>query len=70
MLPRPTKGEDGVYRDPKGHVLVPRPGSMYWRGRYLAGLYCETCNSIWDNPEDSLIEAAERSARLGNIDRQ
>jgi hypothetical protein len=38
--------------------LVPTPGTMYWRGRYFAGLVCKDCNGLWDNPDDSMFDYA------------
>lgn len=41
----------GTPKPPHGK---PRPESMYWRGRYFAGLYCKKCNALYDNPDDSM----------------
>jgi hypothetical protein len=31
---------------------------MNFRGRSFAGLVCRSCTAIWDNPEDSMLDAA------------
>ena len=46
--------------------LVVKENMFYWRGRYFTGLVCETCNALWDNPEDS-FEDYVRETDKGSI---
>ncbi len=39
-----------------GARRVCREGMFCWRGRTFSGLVCESCNSLWDNPDDSFKE--------------
>ena len=40
-----------------GSVFERRPEQFHWRGQFFHGLVCVTCNSLWDDPDDS-FEAA------------
>lgn len=54
-----TKNSDGKYHCPRcKSVLIPTPGTFAWGGKFFAGLVCEPCNSLFDNPEDSMFEFA------------
>jgi len=46
-----------------GHAIVVKPSMFHYRGRSFSGLVCETCNSLWDNPEDSFWGYVEACAR-------
>jgi hypothetical protein len=32
-----------------------KPNMFYWRGRHFAGLVCEACNSLWEDPADPFV---------------
>lgn len=36
--------------------MIVKEGAFFWRGKYFSGLVCETCNSLYDNPNDSFME--------------
>ena len=57
------KDADGDYRCPKGHIMEPQNDTMYYRGRYFAGLVCEDCNALFDNPDDSMYAFAVACAQ-------
>ena len=60
----PIRHDDGTYSCPScARVLVPTPGLMHYRGRDFAALFCASCNSMWDNPDDSMLGYAEQCAR-------
>jgi len=46
-----------------GGPLQPKGGTMYFRGQFFAGLLCRNCNALWDNPDDSMFDAAFHAAR-------
>lgn len=39
-----------------GEKLIVLERMFYWRGTYFTGLVCESCNALWDNPEDSFLD--------------
>ena len=39
--------------------MLPVAGTMFYRGRYFAGLVCWPCNALHDNPDDSMIAYAK-----------
>ncbi len=45
------------------HVKTIRPNSMFYKGKNFSALYCEECNSIWDNPNDSMMEYAKNYSK-------
>lgn len=53
-----TKKEDGYHCPRCESVLNPTPGTFAYRGKLFAGLVCLACNSLRDNPEDSMFEFA------------
>lgn len=41
-----------------GGQCVEYAGSMYFRGRFFAGILCKPCNALFDNPDDSMLAYA------------
>jgi len=41
---------------------IVKEAMFHWRGKNFSGLVCETCNTLWDNPDDSFKDAVEQSA--------
>lgn len=38
--------------------MAAEPGTMYFRGRYFAGIVCRKCNVMYDNAADSMFAFA------------
>jgi hypothetical protein len=36
--------------------LVVKQNMFFWKGKYFSGLVCEEHNSLFENPEDSLMD--------------
>jgi DNA-directed RNA polymerase subunit M/transcription elongation factor TFIIS len=36
--------------------MIVKDAMFFWRGKYLSGLVCETCNALYDNPNDSFMD--------------
>lgn len=54
---------DGSYWCPRcDDKMVVQQNTFFWRGKFMSGLVCKTCNTLWDNPEDSFMEEVHRTA--------
>ena len=42
--------------------MVPTPKTMAFRGRFFAGLVCQRCKILCDNPDDSMLKFASKHA--------
>ena len=51
-----------------GGALVATPGTFYWRGQSFAGLVCEPCRALYDNPDDSFFEHVRNSSGDGKTE--
>ena len=58
-----SRDDDGKFRCFKKHIVKAQERTMYYRGRYFAGLMCVPCNSLFDNPDDSLLAFAAECAK-------
>lgn len=57
---RSVRQEDGC---PECYgMLGVRTNCFFWRGNYFSGLVCVPCNILYDNPEDSFMQAVARSS--------
>ena len=59
-----TKDGDGYECPSCGRRLLEVAGTMFYRGRYFAGLVCWPCRDLRDNPDDSMIEYAKSVNRM------
>ena len=45
-----------------GKSMDAAPGTMYWRGRFFAGIVCWPCKVLYDNADDSFMEHVNASS--------
>jgi hypothetical protein len=46
--------------------LVVKQNMFFWKGKYFSGLVCEEHNSLFENPEDSLMDHIRNLKQLNN----